>query len=132
MMRSAHSAPRQSGRAIVAALVALLVVGVVAVLLLNRDVVAQPPGQPGAVMPPRMPMMSFASGGGSVAMVVHRNYLYVAQGGTLYKIDPETMTVEGEVQFVKPRPMPMGPAGPPGPRGPIGPAGPPAPPDRPE
>ncbi len=114
MLARHQSRSSQSGRAVVVVLIAVLAVGATLVLLSRRDVAAQPPGQPGMGMPGPMPFFPFPGGGGGPAMVGHESHIYVAQGGTLYKIDPENMTVVGEVQFVRPPAMPMGPPQPPG------------------
>jgi hypothetical protein len=95
-----------SGRVLVAALVGVVLLGGATLVVARHDATAQfGPGQPGqpGFMPP-MPMGP--PGGQGIAMLVHKNLIFIAQGGTLYKIDPDEMKVLGEVQYQKPPPPP--------------------------
>lgn len=101
------------GRTLIAVCVAVVALGMVCLAAGRDPASAQmaPAGQPrqGGPMGPMMmgPMMMPPPAGG-VAMVVCKDMIFIASGGKLYKIDPDTMEVVGELTFEEP-PQPVGP-----------------------
>ena len=96
-----------SGRILVAAILAVAVVLAAAAALGRHEATAQFGPGPGPGGPGFMPPMPMGPPGGQgIAMLVHKDLIFIAQGGTLYKIDPQEMKVLGEVQYLKPPPPP--------------------------
>lgn len=111
MMRGFSMAGSRSGRVIAAALVAGLILSLAAAYALQRDAAAQQDRPAAPVMPEPFPRVMPPVGGMGLAMVVYGDHIYIAHGGTLYKVEPDTMRVVKELQFVKPPVMPMRPEG---------------------
>ncbi len=93
----------------------------------NQAPPAQPPmpgmpGMPGMrgmpMMPPMAPgmMPGMMPSPPSVAMVVDAGKIYIAEGGTLYKFDAETLELEKKTRYAQnpPGPVPGMPPQPPG------------------
>ena len=100
--------------------VVALIVGVLVLTALIAALVSAQPAAPGPMQPgfgnmPMFPMMGPQPGGGGVAMIAAGNRIYIAENGVLYKIDPETMTVEAELPYAgRPGVNPWGGPGQPG------------------
>jgi hypothetical protein len=116
-MRAFPVAGGRAGRALAAVLLVGLVVSLVVAYAMQQDAAAQAERRPVVEMPGPFPPMMPQVGGPGLAMVVYKDYIYIAHGGTLYKINPETMTVVEELQFVKPPAVPLRPQNPPPPPG---------------
>jgi hypothetical protein len=54
--------------------------------------------------PPMGPMGPGPGGGGGATMIAHDGFIFIFAGGTLYKVDPASMKVVGELQVVKGQP----------------------------
>lgn len=117
MMRGFSMTGSRSGRVIAAALVAGLIISLAAAYALQRDAAAQQDRPAAPVMPGPFPPIMPQVGGPGLAMVVYGNYIFIAHGVTLYKVNPDTMRVVEELQFVKPPAVPMRPQNPPPPPG---------------
>jgi len=107
-------ARRQHGRTLVAVCIAVVALGTIYIVAGPQPASAQMApggGMPGGRAMPGMPppwMMGAAPPGAGLAMVVHKDMIYIATGGKLYKIDPEKMELVGELTFQEP-PPPVGP-----------------------
>jgi hypothetical protein len=117
-MRAFPVAGGRAGRALALVLLLGLVTSLVVAYAMRQDAGAQAEERrPAVEMPRPFPPIMPQFGGAGLAMVVYKDYIYIAHGGTLYKINPETMTVVEELQFVKPPAVPLRPQNPPPPPG---------------
>ncbi|MGQ9731520.1 MAG: hypothetical protein ACUVX8_09645 [Candidatus Zipacnadales bacterium] len=85
----------------------IVIVVTLTVLISLKEAHAQQP-LPGG-MPPWGPMWMGPGGpppSGGIAMLEFEGKIYIAQDGTLYKINPNTMTLEGELRYLPRGPMP--------------------------
>ena len=108
----------RAGRVLAVVLLAGLVISLVVAYAMRHDTAAQEAERrPAVEMPRPFPAIMPQVGGPGLDMVVYRDHIYIAHGGTLYKIDPDSMVVREELQFVKPPAVPMRPPNPPPPPG---------------
>ena len=95
-----------SGRMAIAVLVSLVLLGGAAVMTARHQAAAQPPEGPPEGFPGMGGFFPPMFGGGGFGMIVHRDCIFIAEGGVLYKIDPAEMKVLGKVRYIELPPPP--------------------------